>query len=88
MTTLYPHLTVDIDIEPFFADLVSRYSYENSSYDERRHIRNEINKRSDAMQSWLTNHGYLCGTDYFNTETGYKFANNSLATAFVLACAR
>jgi hypothetical protein len=87
-TLLYPHLTVDIDTESFFADLVHRYSYNDSSYAERLQIRDEIKNRRDSMQSWLTEHEYQCGQDYFETETGYRFANNGLAIAFVLACAR
>jgi hypothetical protein len=86
-TLLYPHLTVKVDTEHFFEDLVHQYSYDKS-YAERSRVRDEIAKRSDAMQSWLTAHGYQCGNDYFETETGYRFANNSLAVAFVLVWAR
>ena len=87
-TLLYPHLTVEVDTDHFFEDLNRQYSYSNSSYAERLRIRDEIKNRRDSMQSWLTDHGYRCGNDYFETETGYRFVDNSLAVAFVLVWAR
>lgn len=87
MPTLYPHLTVDVDTDSFFEDLIRQYN-DSESVAERLDIRGEIITRSESMRSWLTEHEYQCGQDYFQTETGYKFANNGLAIAFALAWAR
>ena len=87
MTTIYPHLTVDVDTDSFFEDLLQQYN-DSESVAEMLDIRSEITKRSESMRSWLTKHEYQCGQDYFQTETGYRFANNGLAIAFTLAWAR
>jgi len=80
---LYPHLRVSVDTEPFYADLVAEYTTAHSA--SRRRIRNEISWRRAGMGQWLIKHGYQCGRDYQQTETGYRFASDSLATFFRLA---
>ena len=77
---LYPHLRVAVDTEPFYADLVAEYP--TAPAYNRNRIRNEIRQRREGMSAWLVNHGYQCGTDYQQTESGYRFASDSLATFF------
>lgn len=79
---LYPHLTVQIDVEPFFDDLVKRYKHADSR--QRTAIHNKIRERGDNMAKWLIQHGYQCGRDYQRSNEGYRFASGALATAFVL----
>ena len=83
---LYPHLRVSVDTEPFYADLVRRYtSLGTGRNQDRLEIRKEIAQRREGMGQWLVQHGYQCGTDYQQTETGYRFASEALATFFRLA---
>jgi hypothetical protein len=81
---LYPHLTVHLDLEPLFSDLVQRYTHPGTSANSRAIIRRAINKRNHAFDTWLVSHGYQCGVDYQRTESGYRFSKESLATAFLL----
>ena len=80
---LYPHLRVAVDTEPFYADLVAEYPTAPAS--TRNRIRNEIRQRREGMSAWLVDHGYQCGPDYQQTESGYRFASDGLATFFRLA---
>ena len=80
---LYLHLRVAVDTEPFYADLVAEYPTALAS--NRNRIRNEIRQRREGMSAWLVDHGYQCGPDYQPTESGYRFASDSLATFFRLA---
>jgi hypothetical protein len=80
---LYPHLCVAVDTEPFYADLVAEYPTAPAS--NRNRIRNEIRQRREGMSQWLVDHGYQCGRDYQQTESGYRFASDALATFFRLA---
>ena len=80
---LYPHLTVAVDTEPFYADLVAEYP--TALFSSRQRIRNEISQRRNGMSAWLVRHGYQCGPDYQQTESGYRFASDALATFFRLA---
>ena len=84
---LYPHLCVSVDIEPFYADLVRQYgrAHRYGSAAERVQIRKEIQEKTQGMGQWLVDHGYQCGRDYQQTESGYRFASESLATFFILA---
>jgi hypothetical protein len=83
---LYPHLAVAVDTEPFYADLIQRYTSLGTGRNlERLEIRQELSKRRQGMGVWLVNHGYQCGRDYQQTEAGYRFASDSLATFFRLA---
>jgi hypothetical protein len=83
---LYPHLTVTVDTEPFYHDLVRRYTSLGSGRNrDRLDIRKEIAQRCEGMDQWLVNHGYQCGRDYQQTGTGYRFASEPLATFFCLA---
>jgi len=84
---LYPHLRVSVDTEPFYADLVYRYSraHRHGGAAERVQIREEIQEKTQGMSQWLVDHGYQCGTDYQQTETGYRFASETLATFFRVA---
>jgi hypothetical protein len=83
---LYPHLRVSVDTEPFYADLVRRYtSLGTGKNQDRLEIRKEIAQRREGMGQWLIKRGYQCGRDYQQTETGYRFASDSLATFFRLA---
>ena len=80
---LYPHLRVAVDTEPFYADLVAEYS--TALFSNRNRIRREIRQRREGMSAWLVRHGYQCGPDYQQTESGYRFASDALATFFRLA---
>ena len=84
---LYPHLTVTVDAEPFYADLVRRYgrAHRYGGAAERVQIRKEIQEKTHGMSQWLIDHGYQCGRDYQQTESGYRFASEQLATFFRLA---
>ena len=83
---LYPHLVVSVDTEPFYHDLVHRYtSLGSGKNQDRLEIRKEIAQRCEGMGQWLVNHGYQCGRDYQQTESGYRFASEQLATFFRLA---
>ena len=84
---LYPHLVVSVDTEPFYHDLVSQYSraHRHGGAAERLRIRKEIQEKTQSMSQWLVNHGYQCGRDYQQTESGYRFASEQLATFFRLA---
>lgn len=82
-TPVYPHLTVKLDRESFFADLMQQVEL-SSSIRQRLDIREEILKRDAAMIKWLIDHGYRCGDDYFDSGDSYRFANNGLAIAFAL----
>jgi hypothetical protein len=83
---LNPHLTVAVDTEPFYYDLVRRYTSLGSGKNQDRFaIRKEIAQRCEDMGQWLVKHGYQCGTDYQQTESGYRFASDKLATFFRLA---
>jgi hypothetical protein len=84
---LYPHLGVAVDTEPFYSDLVRRYSRAHvpGGAAERRRVRQEIKEKTQGMDRWLVEHGYQCGRDYQQTETGYRFASDELATFFRLA---
>jgi hypothetical protein len=83
---LYPHLRVSVDTEPFYADLVCRYTRLGSGKNQDRlEIRKEIAQRCEEMSQWLVDHGYQCGRDYQQTESGYRFASEQLATFFRLA---
>ena len=84
---LYPHLCVSVDTEPFYADLVRQYSraHRHGGAAERVQIRKEIQEKTQGMGQWLVNHGYQCGRDYQQTESGYRFASEQLATFFRLA---
>ena len=86
---LYPHLTVKVDTEPFYSDLVRQYSYahRHGGAAERVRIREEIKEKTQGMSQWLVKHGYQCGKDYQQSESGYRFASESLATFFRLAWA-
>ena len=79
---LYPHLRVAVDTEPFYADLVAEYP--TALFSNRNRIRNEIRQRREGMSAWLVDHGYQCGPDYQQTESGYRFASDGLATFFRL----
>ena len=83
----YPHLCVALDKDPFFEDLWYQAEHEQSSR-ERSRIRNEIKQRFENITQWFTRHGYRCGDDYFEYRDSYRFANNSLATAFALVWAK
>ena len=80
---LYPHLRVAVDTEPFYADLVAEYPTAPAS--NRNRIRREIRQRREGMSAWLVDHGYQCGPDYQQTESGYRFSSDGLATFFRLA---
>lgn len=80
---LYPHLTVEVDTEPFYADQVEEYK--TALFSQRNQIRKEIKQRREGMSAWLVHHGYQCGPDYQQTESGYRFASDALATFFRLA---
>jgi len=80
---LYPHLRVTVDTEPFYADLVAEYP--TALFSNRNRIRREIRQRREGMSAWLVDRGYQCGRDYQQTESGYRFASDSLATFFRLA---
>ena len=80
---LYPHLRVAVDTEPFYADLVAEYP--TALFSNRNRIRNEIRQRREGMSAWLVRHGYQCGPDYQQTESGYRFASDGLATYLRLA---
>lgn len=80
---LYPHLRVAVDTEPFYADLVAEYP--TAPAYNRNRIRREIKQRREDMSAWLVRHGYQCGPDYQQTESGYRFASDALATFFRLA---
>jgi hypothetical protein len=84
---LYPHLTVEVNAEPFYADLVRQYScaHRHGGAAERVQIREEIQEKTQGMSQWLVDHGYQCGRDYQQTESGYRFASEPLATMFMLA---
>ena len=84
---LYPHLVVSVDAEPFYHDLVRQYSraHRHGGAAERLRIRKEIQEKTQSMSQWLVNHGYQCGRDYQQTESGYRFASEQLATFFRLA---
>ena len=84
---LYPHLCVAVDTEPFYADLVRRYgrAHRHGGAAERVQIREEIQEKTQGMSRWLVEHGYQCGPDYQQTESGYRFASDALATFFRLA---
>ena len=83
---LYPHLRVTVDTEPFYSDLVRRYSRAHvpGGAAERRRVRQEIKEKTHGMSQWLVQRGYQCGRDYQQTESGYRFASDSLATFFRL----
>lgn len=81
---LYPHLTVLVDTEPCFTNLMNRYSQATDSKTVSA-LRKEINVRSEYLDKWLVKHGYQCGQDYQRTSTGYRFATEQLATFFRLA---
>jgi hypothetical protein len=84
---LYPHLVVSVDAEPFYHDLVRQHSraHRHGGAAERIRIRKEIQEKTQSMSQWLVNHGYQCGRDYQQTESGYRFASEQLATFFRLA---
>ena len=84
---LYPHLVVSVDTEPFYADLVCRYgrAHRHGGAAERVQIREEIKEKTQGMGQWLVDHAYQSGRDYQQTESGYRFASESLATFFRLA---
>jgi hypothetical protein len=83
MRQLYPHLTVEVDTEPFYADQVE--AYRTALFSERNRIRQEMRERQEKLGLWLVQHGYQCGLDYQPTESGYRFASDKLATFFRLA---
>ena len=80
---MYPHLTVKVDTEPFYADQVE--AYRTALFSERNRIRQEMRERQEKLGHWLVQHGYQCGRDYQPTESGYRFASDKLATFFRLA---
>jgi len=84
---LYPHLRVAVDTEPFYHDLVRQYSRAHvpGGAAERRRVRQEITEKTQGMSAWLVERGYQCGRDYQQTESGYRFASDTLATFFRLA---
>ena len=83
---LYPHLVFVVDTEPFYHDLVRRYtSLGTGRNQDRLEIRKEIAQQCEGMGQWLVDHGYQCGRDYQQTETGYRFASEPLVTMFKLA---
>jgi len=81
---LYPHLTVLVDTEPCFTNLMNRYSRATDSKTISA-LRKEMVARSEYLDKWLVKHGYQCGQDYQRTSTGYRFATEQLATFFRLA---
>ena len=84
-TDLYPHLTVEVDTEPFYSDLVIRYTQlEYGEFLIRSQIRKEMRQRQEDMSLWLVKHGYQCGKDYQQSQSGYRFASEPLATMFKL----
>ena len=83
MRQLYPHLTVEVDTEPFYADQVE--AYKTALFSQRNQIRREMRQRQEDMAQWLVHHGFQCGPDYQATESGYRFASDKLATFFRLA---
>jgi len=83
MRQLYPHLTVEVDTEPFYADQVEAYKI--ALFSQRNQIRREMRQQQEYMAQWLVQHGYQCGRDYQPTESGYRFASDKLATFFRLA---
>jgi hypothetical protein len=83
MRQLYPHLTVEVDTEPFYADQVE--AYKTALFNQRNQIRREMKQRQEDMAQWLVRHGFQCGLDYQQTESGYRFASDKLATFFKLA---
>ena len=83
MSQMYPHLTVEVDTEPFYADQVE--AYKTALFNQRNQIRREMKQRQEDMSAWLVRHGFQCGLDYQPTESGYRFASDKLATFFKLA---
>jgi hypothetical protein len=83
MSQMHPHLTVEVDTEPFYADQVE--AYRTALFSERNRIRQEMRERQEKLGLWLVQHGYQCGLDYQPTESGYRFASDKLATFFRLA---
>ena len=84
---LYPHFRISVDTEPFYADLVRQYSraHRHGGTAEWVQICKEIQEKTQGMGQWLVDHGYQCGRDYQQTESGYRFASEQLATFFRLA---
>lgn len=80
---MYPHLTVEVDTEPFYADQV--LAYKTALFSQRNQIRKQMRERQDLMAQWLITHGLQCGRDYQQTESGYRFGSPALATFFRLA---
>lgn len=81
---LYPHLTVIVDTEPCFTNLIDRYSRATDNKTLSA-LRKEMVARSEYLDKWLVKHGYQCGQDYQRTSAGYRFATEQLATFFRLA---
>jgi hypothetical protein len=53
MRQLYPHLTVEVDTEPFYADQVE--AYRTALFSERNRIRQEMRERQEKLGLWLVN---------------------------------
>jgi hypothetical protein len=85
MASIYPHLTVELDTEPFFQDLVEKII---KSHDMGIQYRKEITRRQEEMDAWFVKRGYTCGKDYFVSENGYKVKDQSIVTVFCLVFAR
>ena len=86
MASIYPHLTVELDIEPFFQDLLDEI--ENGTIRTSMPARIEMEDRQERMNSWFIKHGYICGVDYFVSENGYRVKDKSIVTFFHMAFAR
>lgn len=82
---LYPHLTVAVDTEPFYHDLVRQYNQLGTNKHDRLAIRQQVVAMRKGMDTWLVQRGYQCGRDYQAIDMGYRFASDSLATFFRLA---
>lgn len=89
MTKLYPHLTVELELDFLIEDLVHEYKSLPSAGSARRtYLRDQMYQRYEDAHFWLVNHGYQCGRDYQRSDDGYRFASESLATMFLLGNSR
>jgi hypothetical protein len=77
-------LTAELDTEFLYDDLVQAYTNNNRDGHMLAQIRKQIQQRHCDHDTWLVKHGYQCGKDYQPTTNGYRFASESMITAFVL----
>ena len=83
MKLVHPHCNVVVDTEPWVQDLMAILKGPHD-ITEFLAARRQLSQRQQHWQTWLIQHGYQAGRDYWTCKEGYRFSSDGLALMFVI----